>query len=220
VTVTATTDAQDRVLTQGTLRFTYTPNGELLTKTDRATRKTTTYTYDVFGNLTQVHLPNGTRLEYVIDGFNRRVGKKVNDALVRQYLYQSPLQMVAELNAQGQVVARFVYGTRAHVPDYMVKNGVTYRFITDHLGSVRLVVHAKTGAIAQRLDYDTFGRVVRDTRPGFQPVGFAGGLYEPATQLVRFGARDYDPEMGRWTSKDPILFKGGDTNRPSRFVSP
>jgi hypothetical protein len=29
---------------------------------------------------------------------------------------------------------------------------------------------------------------------------------------VRFGARDYDPETGRWTAKDPILFGGGDTN--------
>jgi len=29
---------------------------------------------------------------------------------------------------------------------------------------------------------------------------------------VHFGARDYDPDTGRWTAKDPILFKGGDTN--------
>ena len=27
---------------------------------------------------------------------------------------------------------------------------------------------------------------------------------------MRFGARDYDPEVGRWTAKDPILFAGGD----------
>ncbi len=33
-----------------------------------------------------------------------------------------------------------------------------------------------------------------------------------ATGLVRFGARDYDPEIGRWTAKDPIGFAGGDTN--------
>ena len=46
----------------------------------------------------------------------------------------------------------------------------------------------------------------------FQPFGFAGGLYDPQTGLTRFGARDYDPETGRWTSKDPIGFGGGDTN--------
>lgn len=29
---------------------------------------------------------------------------------------------------------------------------------------------------------------------------------------MRFGARDYDAETGRWTSKDPSLFAGGDSN--------
>jgi hypothetical protein len=29
----------------------------------------------------------------------------------------------------------------------------------------------------QELRYDAFGRVVLDTNPGFQPFGFAGGLY-------------------------------------------
>ncbi|MEL6196168.1 MAG: RHS repeat-associated core domain-containing protein, partial [Myxococcota bacterium] len=56
--------------------------------------------------------------------------------------------------------------------------------------------------------YDEFGRVLSDSNPGFQPFGFAGGLYDQDTDLVRFGARDYDPETGRWTSKDPILFEG------------
>ncbi len=51
-----------------------------------------------------------------------------------------------------------------------------------------------------------------DTNPGFQPFGFAGGLYDASTGLTRFGARDYDAETGRWTSKDPIRFRGGDTN--------
>ena len=80
------------------------------------------------------------------------------------------------------------------------------------MGSVRLVVNTATGAIAQRIDYDTFGNVVLDTNPGFQPFGFAGGLYDPQTGLVRFGARDYDPSVGRWTAKDPIGFGGGDAN--------
>jgi len=34
-------------------------------------------------------------------------------------------------------------------------------------------------------------------------------LYDPDTQLLRFGARDYDPATGRWTAKDPSGFAGG-----------
>jgi RHS repeat-associated protein len=68
------------------------------------------------------------------------------------------------------------------------------------------------GAIAQRIDYDAFGRVTQNSNPGFQPFGFAGGLYDAHTGLVRFGARDYDAYTGRWTAKDPIRFAGGDPN--------
>jgi len=44
---------------------------------------------------------------------------------------------------------------------------------------------------------------------------------------VRFGARDYDPELGRWLSRDPILFNGGLENLysyvggdPINFIDP
>jgi RHS repeat-associated protein len=94
----------------------------------------------------------------------------------------------------------------------MLKNGVTYRIISDHLGSPRLVVNTTDGTIAQRMDYDEFGNVTLDTNPDFQPFGFAGGIYDQHTKLTRFGARDYDAETGRWTAKDPIRFRGLDTN--------
>jgi RHS repeat-associated protein len=148
----------------------------------------------------------------VVDGRNRRVGKKVNGTLVQGFLYQDQLNPVAELDGAGNVEAEFVYGEKPNVPEYMVRGGTTYRLISDHLGSVRLVVDVTTGTIAQRIDYDEFGNVLQDTNPGFQPFGFAGGIYDTDTGLVRFGARDYDPETGRWTAKDPIRFNGGDTN--------
>jgi RHS repeat-associated protein len=62
------------------------------------------------------------------------------------------------------------------------------------------------------MDYDVWGNLISDSSPGFQPFGFAGGLYDTDTKLVRFGARDYDPQTGWWTAKDPIQFNSGDTN--------
>lgn len=94
----------------------------------------------------------------------------------------------------------------------MVKGGVIYKIVSDHLGSVRLVVDTSSGSVTQRIDYDEFGNVTADSNPGFQPFGYAGGLFDGATGLTRFGARDYSAQVGRWTGKDPILFAGRDTN--------
>jgi RHS repeat-associated protein len=110
------------------------------------------------------------------------------------------------------VRTRFVYGARPQVPEYMERAGRRYRFVTDALGSVRKVVDTTSGEVVQEREYDPYGRVLSDSRPGFQPFGFAGGMTDRETGLVRFGARDYDPETGRWTSKDPAGFSGGDTN--------
>jgi RHS repeat-associated protein len=44
------------------------------------------------------------------------------------------------------------------------------------------------------------------------PFAFAGGLYDKDTKLIKFGYREYDSYTGRWTSKDPIDFEGGDSN--------
>ena len=118
------------------------------------------------------------------------------------WLYKDQLRIVAELDSTNSVVSRFVYGERPNVPEYMLKGGQTYRLILDHLGSVRLVVNATNASITQRMDYDAWGNVTEDTSPGFQPFGYAGGLYDGATGLVRFGARDYEARTGRWTARD------------------
>jgi RHS repeat-associated protein len=157
-----------------------------------------------------VVLPDTRVITYHIDGLNRRVGKSING--VRQWglLYANQLEPVAELGADGNVIASFIYADRPHVPSLMLKGGQTYRIVADHLGSVRLMVNIATGAIAQRMAYDEYGNVVEDTNPGFQPFGYAGGIYDRDTGLVRFGARDYDAVAGRWTAKDPIRFRGGE----------
>lgn len=208
---TSVFDDQDRLLSSTlntpSISYSYTANGEMQSKS--VGTATTHYGYDVRGSLRHVMLPDGTRIDYIVDATGRRIARKLNGQVTHQWLYQDSLKPIAELDAGGSVVSRFVYAGKANVPEYMIRGGVTYRLITDYLGSVRLVVNASSGATAQQMDYDEFGRVVADTNPGFQPFGFAGGLYDPPTGLVRFGARDYDAESGRWTSKDPIGFEGG-----------
>ena len=142
-----------------------------------------------------------------MDGRNRRVGKKVNGTLQRQWIYGGQLRPVAEYGPTGTLTATYIYGTHINIPDYIIKNGVTYRVITDHLGSLRFVINSSNGSIAQRIDYDDWGNVLVNTAPDFAPFGFAGGIYDKDTKLTRFGARDYDAEVGRWTTKDPIGFK-------------
>ncbi|MBK6780860.1 MAG: RHS repeat-associated core domain-containing protein [Gemmatimonadetes bacterium] len=216
-TVSSSYDAQDRLTRSATsggvvTLYAYGSNGELQTKTDSATGAPTRYQYDALGNLLKVVLPTGDSVEYLIDGQNRRVGRKLNGAVTHRWLYQNQLNPIAELDSAGALVSRFVYGSRGNVPDYLVRGGAVYRLVTDHLGSVRAVVDTATGAVAQWTSYDAWGNVLADSGSGFQPFGFAGGLTDGATGLVRFGARDYDPAAGRWTAKDPVGFLAGGTN--------
>ena len=206
-----TYDAQDRMLTYSTTQgltgssaqYIYTANGELKVKIEGS--DTTYYTYDHFGNLTKVVLPNSDKIDYLIDGQNRRIGKKINGVIVKKWIYSGQLLPVAELDSIGNVVAQFA-------GNYMNKNGNTYQLVTDHLGSIRFAVNVQTGEILTRKDYDEYGNVTSGFDSLDIPFGFARGLYDTQTKLVRFGARDYDASVGRWTKKDPVRFYGGSSN--------
>lgn len=208
-TVVGTYDAQDRLRSYGNASFTYSAHGELATQVSGS--DTTDYHYDTLGNLIAVMQPSGIRISYHVDPENHRIGKALNGVLQTGFLYDGD-RIVAQLNGSGQLLSQFVYASDANSPDYMIQGSTTYRIFSDQLGSPRLVVNTGTGQIAERIDYDEFGNVTDDTNPGFQPFGFAGGLYDQDTKLVRFGARDYSPKLGRWTAKDPLLFAGGDAN--------
>ncbi len=224
--VIAEYDDQDRIVRYGSITYGFTANGELTRKTEG--NSITTFLHDIYGSLRSVTLPDGTVVDYSFDGRRRWIAKRMNGSTVQGFIYEGQLRIAAELDGSGSVVNRFVYGTKTNVPEYMIKSGATYRVITDYLGSVRLVVNTATGSIAQRIDYDEWGNVLTDTNPGFQPFGYGGGLYDRVTGLVHVGARNYDPSTGRWITKDPIRFNGGDANLyrfvgggdPINFVDP
>jgi RHS repeat-associated protein len=220
----ATYDVQDRLLTyaesQGDpdYEFVYDDDLTLEKRVDLSTScgsedATMSYGYDAWGSLRSQRYDDASCVsitnDYHTDPLNRRIAKEVDGVFERGFVYDEKDRIIAEFDDGAQTtVSRFVYATKGHVPDLMYSDKEDgtwrwYRLITDWRGSVRLVVRAKGAAVVQRLDYSPFGRTLQDTNPGFQPFGFAGGLYEHDVELVRFGARDYDPLVGRWTNKPP-----------------
>ena len=86
-----------------------------------------------------------TTIAYRIDGLGRRIERKTS-VTVQRFLYGNGMVPLAELDGSNGVVSQFVYGSRWHVPDHMIKGGQKYRILAEQLGSVRLVVDASKAA--------------------------------------------------------------------------
>ncbi|MDY6906535.1 MAG: RHS repeat-associated core domain-containing protein [Thermodesulfobacteriota bacterium] len=185
-----------------------------------------TGTYSSRGELLRVDLPDGTTIEYIHDPLGRRIAKKVNGTITEKYLWQGRTRLLAVYDGSDNLLMRFQYAD-TRMPVAVEKEGVLYYLAYNQVGSLRAVADS-AGNIVKQIEYDSHGYILNDTAPGFDlPFGFAGGLHDRDTGLVRFGYRDYDPDTGRWTAKDPIGFAGGDSdlygyvlNDPVNFVDP
>lgn len=215
---------EDHLLTVGETVYQHDLDGFLTTKTDPA--GITAYTYSSRGELLKAILPSGKVIEYLHDPQGRRIAKKVNGVITEKYLWQGLTRLLAVYNASNALVMRFQYAD-GRMPVTMTKGAVTYRLGYDQVGSLRIVTDS-AGAMVKQISYDSFGNILADSNPTFAvPFGFAGGLHDRDVNLVRFGFRDYDPETGRWTAKDPIGFAGGDVdvwgyvlNNPVNWTDP
>ena len=145
------------------------------------------------------------------------------------YIWYDQTRIAAILDQNKQPKLIYLYGPESdHVPSYIVKDNKTYKIIHDPgTGSVRFIIDPTNTLILQELEYDEFGNMMKNTNPDFQPITYTGGLYDQDTKLLRLGARDYDPTIGRWTTKDPIGLAGGDTSlyayvggNPMSYVDP
>lgn len=202
-------DADHKLLEAGDTTFTYDPDGRLQTET-RGT-DLTTYHYNTDGTLAGVDLPDGRQITYLHDSRGRRIARAVDGVRTHAWLHGEGLMPLAEFDGNGALRTTFIYAGRP-TPVAFVRDGVTNHIVSDHLGSPRLVLDA-SGTVLKRVEYDSFANVLSDSAPAFDlPFGFAGGMADPDHSLIRFGARDYSPSVGRWTAKDPILFGGGALN--------
>ncbi|MCB1568695.1 MAG: RHS repeat protein, partial [Xanthomonadales bacterium] len=81
-------DAQDRAINCGSESYGWNKSGQLIAITDSASNTSTAFQYDMLGNLQQASLPDGRRIDYLVDGLDRRIGKQIDGSLVQGFLYQ------------------------------------------------------------------------------------------------------------------------------------
>ncbi|MFD2331652.1 S-layer homology domain-containing protein [Cohnella sp. GCM10020058] len=170
--------------------FKYGARGELLTAT--VSGVTYNYAYDALGRQT-----------YREDGAGHSI----------QYFYGEPtsLQLVTSTVNENGELTNYLYDQDGLLLG-LERNNVRYYVITDGVGTPQQVLDGQ-GKVIKRLKYDSYGALLSDSNPGFAlPIGYAGGLEDRGTGLVRFGARDLDTLSGRWTARDPILFESGQAN--------
>lgn len=173
--------------------------------------ETTEYLYSSTGELMQVTLPDTTVVSYNHDPLGRRIAKKINGTITEKYLWSGRTTLLAVYDGNDRLLQRFEYAD-GRMPYAMTAGNEKYYLGYDQVGSLRIITD-NAGNIVKQIDYDSFGNIINDTNPNFSiPFGFAGGLHDRVTGLVRFGFRDYLPEIGKWTAKDPIDFAAGDSN--------
>lgn len=206
-------DAQDRLTKLGNGVYRYDAAGFLTQRSED------TFTYTAQGELRQV-IAGGKSISYTYDGLGRRVGRSLNTGTAgapvihkELYLYgnlSSPFQVTALISSSG-TESRYYYDENNFL--MAIQQGADWYYVaTDHLGTPRVISNAE-GIVIKVMEYDSYGKLIFDSNPGFYLlIGYAGGIADPDNKLVHFGLRDYDPEAGRWTARDPIFFNGKQGN--------
>jgi RHS repeat-associated protein len=198
----------DLLLSAGEHTFTYDSNGNTLTK---SAASEWVYHYNTANQLTRVDRDNEMYGQYTYDGNNKRVKKtewseNLQDYVTTTYIY-SGSTVIYEESTMG--TARHVYGPSGRIAKITTVNGETHTFYCtgDHLGSVRLVTD-ENGTPLTSVTYYPFGEPHQYSGER-EPYLFTGKERDE-TGLYYFNARYYDPETGRFLTRDPYTFQPDD----------
>ena len=138
----------------------------------------------------------------------RRIAKSVNN-VVTWYVYDGNA-ILAAYDLSGTVTARYAHGLNIDEPLAVQRGSVTSYYHADGLDSIVALTNA-AGSVVQTYSYDSFGNITPSGGIN-QPYTYTAREYDSETGLYFYRARYYDPKAGRFITKDPISFAGGDVN--------
>ncbi len=211
-TVNYTHTAGNRIETRDGETYTHDKNGNIISVT--TTAGTTAYVYDYDNRLIKATMPDGTLAGYKYDPFGRRIEKNVtanSTTTITRYLYDG-LNILAEYDENNNLKTRYTHNLIIDDPLAMERNGNTYYYHKDALGSITAITDS-VGQVVQTYEYDAFGNITNQLNPAFiQPFTFTGREYDEESGLYFYRLRTYNPRIGIFMQEDPLGFSAGDYN--------
>ncbi len=204
-------DRGNRILSDTATTFTHENTGTRKTSTTGGS--TTTCSWDYENRLTGINSPTET-ITYQYDGLGNRIAR-IKDGATKKYVLDltgGMSRVVAETDASGTITAYYVYGLGLISRISATEEQRFYHF--NHRGdTVAMTDMAET--VTDKYAYDSFGRLLAsDPIIPAQPFTYVGqyGVMDEGNDIYFMRARFYDAARGRFISKDPIGFEGGDWN--------
>jgi RHS repeat-associated protein len=182
-----------------TTQFTYDNNGSMLSRSNGLETVTYDWINDGENRLVGVNSTDAggsQSVNYVYDAQGNRVAS-IGDGVRTNYLVTPGglSQVLAEYDSNGLVTRDYTYGLGLV---RSVEGGSDSFYHTDGLGSVRMLTDT-TGLVSDTYTYDAYGMSLSNSDGSYQ---FAGERRDAETGLDYLRARYYDPELGRFISKD------------------
>jgi RHS repeat-associated protein len=201
-------DKNNRLLSAGSIVYEYDDNGNQVRRTDNS--GITQYVYDLKNRLIEVDYADGSSEYFTYNALGQRVSKK-SGTQESNYSYDRMMPLM-ELNGNGVVHGYYTNGPTGIISKKDSLDNVTY-FLKDAIGSVT-ELSDDVGEVKASYSYDIFGKVrsaaVIDEFNIRQR--FVGKSLSVKGDLYYFGARYYDPSIGRFATPD-ILTWGPDDPR-------
>lgn len=206
---------QGKCVRAGDTAYEYARNSSLTKITTAHTQMFLDYGED--NGLNSVVLPSGTVISYRTGRCGLPHEKRFGTLPVERIHWRDMMRLRTWDDLHHRIGVIFHY-EEGRIPHSMTviddahngRKGTKYILGWDQCGTIKAVCNSN-GHLVKKILYDSFGNVIHDSNPALAlPLGFAGGLVDQHTGFVRFGYRDYDPQLGRFTDRDPLGDTGGD----------
>jgi RHS repeat-associated protein len=217
----------NRLTSDGTYSYKFDDEGNLEERTHDSTGAIVEYFYDHRSRLTRV-IERGSstgpitkQTDFTYDALNRRIvkshdadGPGAGAAILEKYVYDGD-NILLQYNGSDVLTHRYTHGevTDQVFSDESLLDAQNLFTLADHQGSIRDLALVSSGALANHINFDSYGRILSETNTAVDSLfGYTNREFDEETGLQYNRARYYSPDLGRFISQDPAGFSAGDAN--------